>query len=227
MRGISADLRPLLAIGIAIIVAILVLTLLAGGGSGFAPTVAGHKVAKASDVLKQGEVAMNNTVAAQHGKLDPNARCYYGTLPGSHDALTSLVCGPAYFADSTNDTAWITVNFTIIDVKGNTTVDSSGTANQALAPGEKLTRPDGKQQPKTISITIPDPPAQAVGYVNMLPLGDERGLRFETPPDGRFKGPDYGLTITGIAKTNKIGEGKDACSLLRLLSSSLSRRSSR
>ena len=203
------DLRPLLAIGVAIIVAVVVLILLAGGGGGYAPTVGGHKVAHPADLLKQGETVMSNTAAAQHGNTDGNSRCYYGTMPGSRDVETSLECGPVYFDDSTSTSYWMTVNFTVDPTKGVATVTSDTPAtNQTLAAGEKLTRPDGKQPPKTISIKIPDPAPQSSNYVNVLQLDDPRGLTFTTPPDGRLIGPDYNLNLTGVTQTRKIGTGK-------------------
>lgn len=66
----------------------------------------------------------------------------------------------------------------------------------ALAPGEQLRRPDGKEPPDSIALEVPQAAPQRSGFVTVL--ARERGLAMSAPPgSGELVSPHSALRIAG------------------------------
>jgi hypothetical protein len=160
----------------------------------------GEPMQDASQVLVEGQAAMQSVAAADEGALSSGSRCYF-SLTGSsgHDVAPYLRCGPILFPWSSPSAPWLTYELSGKASSSGVKVllDSSVRPNTSgLHRGEVLRRPDGAAAPKgSGGLALPVVPRQRAGWAGVL-SAPPLGLR--PAPVGDLIG-DWGQTYRLVA----------------------------
>ncbi len=160
----------------------------------------GEPIEDASQVLVEGQSAMQSVATADEGALSPGSRCYF-SLPGSsaHDVAPYLRCGPILFPWSSPSAPWLTYKLSGTPTSSGVKVllGSSVPSNTSgLHRGEVLRRPDGAAAPEgTGGLALPAVPRQRSGWAGVL-SAPPLGLR--PAPVGDLIG-DWGQTYRLVA----------------------------
>ncbi len=160
----------------------------------------GEPMQDASQVLVEGQAAMQSVAAADEGALSSGSRCYYSLQASSgHDVAPYLRCGPILFPWSSPSAPWLTYELSGKPTSSGVKVllGSSVLPNTSgLHRGEVLRRPDGAAAPKgTGGLALPVVPRQRAGWAGVL-SAPPLGLR--AAPVGDLIG-DWGQTYRLVA----------------------------
>ncbi|MPQ98677.1 hypothetical protein GB931_12260 [Modestobacter sp. I12A-02628] len=205
--------RPLL-IGLA---AVVVLALVAGGLFLLlrpdSPTWDGRTIAQPESVLSDAEQALTAYAEERNGVTNDSSACWFEETGDGSDVRDSAVCGPVLFVDGDPEQAYLRFGLTADDGSGDARLTVSDEPESpdpsALPNSELLTRPDGRTPPDGAGgLEVPTAPAADPGAVLAGPFED---LDF-TEPTGpaTLVGPAAAITVTGLARPDRVGNGDDA-----------------
>ncbi|MCZ2815869.1 hypothetical protein [Modestobacter sp. VKM Ac-2984] len=202
-----------------ILSAALLVVLLAGAGL-FALlredplTFGGRYVTDPAVVLAAADRAFSDHVAMRQGVRSEDSRCWFQLEDAAGSELRpELLCGPALFVDGRDDASWLRFPLTGTpaggDVRLSVAALPADPAPQPLTDRELLRRPDREEPPRgTGGLTAPAVPQAPPGHTAVGPFPDVTW----TEPAGpaRLSGPAAAVTVTGLARPDRVGTGDDA-----------------
>jgi hypothetical protein len=194
----------------------LALALVAGSGLALllrdAPvTVDGRAVTEPRAVLTAAEDRLADLVRERSGVRGDDTRCWFHLRDeGSSDVRGELLCGPVLFVDGDPARSWLRFPLTVTRGDGAVVLTVAGEP-LSRDPGRRpaadlMRRPDGGSPPEGSGGLTPPPPVRAAPGLRVT--GPVPGLAF-AGPDGpaRLSGPSVAVTITGLARPERVGVG--------------------
>lgn len=179
----------------------------------------GKRLLGEADVLSGTDAAFLRAAGDARASVSEGSRCYFGYIANREGQRISdgkLWCGPVLLLGSDPARPWVayplrteTGGLFATAALAPVTV-SRVSSTTALAAGIELFRPDGKQPPGADqTLAAPDAPARPPGFTEVL-TSTPPGVHFTQPTDGRLITPGRTLTLNGLARTAKIGAGREA-----------------
>ncbi|MBW3650945.1 MAG: hypothetical protein KY458_10295 [Actinobacteria bacterium] len=193
-------------------------------GTGLKPSAAGirdeegRRLLRAVEVLAVADRAFAAAARDAGASTGAQTRCHFGHTPtgaGQRVSDAKLWCGPVLLIDSDPDEPWSSYALPISagDLFGTAEIGdvaiTAVTATTSLAPGVELYRPDGAAAPKEVTLAVPDAAPRQPGFLAVLDTTPP-SVTFSTPPDARLVTPARTTTFDGLARTPKIGSGREA-----------------
>lgn len=180
-------------------------------------TVEGARITNAGDTLGATEELLGAAVAEAGAATDEDTACWFEVLVDGRDRMTTdgtVWCGPVLTLESDPTEPWVTATASesageVLSTAVLSPPSSIALDTMARGAGATLWRPDGVEPPDAVDLELPDAPPADPGYAAVLdqPLAD---LRATTPDDGLVRTPDMTWTITGLARTDRLGAGPEA-----------------
>src|SRR3954468_3624211 len=198
--------------------AALVVVLLVGVGlfvfRGDPLTLGGRYVTEPEAVLADADAVLADYVEQRHGVAADDSRCWFElTDADGHDVRDTLQCGPVLFVDGAADRSWLRFPLTPRahggDVQLSVAALPVDPEPARLADPQLLLRPDGGTPPDgSDGLQAPAPPQADPGWSATGPFPDVSWAAPDAP--ARLSGPAAAVTVTGLARPDRIGTGDDA-----------------
>ena len=178
----------------------------------------GRRLLRDVEVVAAADRAFGAAARDAGASTGAQTRCHLGHTPtgfGQRVSDGALWCGPVLLIDSDPDDAWASysLNSSVGDVFGTAELDDVAIARvpatTSLPPGVELYRPDGEAASTNVTVALPDAAPQRPGFVDVLDTTPP-SVTFSTPADGRIATPARTTTFDGLARTPKIGSGREA-----------------
>jgi hypothetical protein len=196
----------------------LVVVLLVGAGlflfRGDPLTLGGRYVTAPEAVLADADDVFAGYVEERQGVTADDSRCWFELAEdGGHEVRDTLACGPVLFVDGDAERAWLRFPVSASaqggDVRLSVAALPSDATPSARPDADLLWRPDGGSPPAgTAGIEVPPPSRAAAGWTTTGPFPD---LTFQAPEvTARLSGPAAAVTVTGLARTDRVGAGEEA-----------------
>ncbi|NIH67342.1 hypothetical protein [Modestobacter marinus] len=177
-------------------------------------TYGGRYVTEPAAVLAAADRVFADHVAARQGVSSADSRCWFqlDDAAGS-EVRPDLLCGPALFVDGQDDASWLRFPLTGTpaggDVRLSVAALPADPAPEPLTDRELLRRPDRTEPPRgTGGLTAPAVPQAEPGHTVVGPFPD---VSWRKPAGAaRLSGPAAAVTVTGLARPDRVGTGDAA-----------------